>query len=297
MKRASFCAAVAVVALLSAGVGQAAAPTTTFTSGPASITRSTSATFVFSADDPAATFGCALDQAPFATCSSPQSLSGLSDGRHVFYVLASGSGGSEVAPVYWVWTVDRAPPAKPSGVRVSVGYGRLRLSWRLSDSTGATSAVVKRGTDAKQTAQTRVYEGSGSSYTDSHFRNAAFHRYEVVALDAAGNASAGVSIDVRASALLLAPRAGATTRSAPTMRWRGVVGASYYNMQLFRGGRKVLSAWPKQPRWRLAHRWTYGGHRQALERGAYTWYVWPAFGPRARAAYGQLLGQSSFRVS
>jgi hypothetical protein len=295
MKRALSCMAVAVAALLVVGVGQAAAPTTTISSGPPSVTSSASATFTFSADDPAATFGCALDQAPFANCTSPLSLDGLSDGRHVFYVLAAGSGGAETVPASWVWTVDSVPPAKPAGVHASVGYGRLQLLWRLGG-TGATSAIVLRGTDAKQAAQTRVYAGTGTSYTDSHFVNGAFHRYQVVALDAAGNASAGVTVDVPASALLLAPQKGATTHAAPTMRWRGVPGASYYNMQLFRGGRKVLSAWPQRPRWRLARHWTYGNRPQTLAKGSYTWYVWPAFGPRARAAYGQLLGQSSFRV-
>jgi hypothetical protein len=293
MKRTVFCAAVAVAALLLVGVGQAAAPTTTITSGPASITSSDSATFAFAADDPAATFGCALDQAAFANCSSPQSLNGLSDGRHVFYVVATGQGGTELVPASRVWTVDRVPPAKPAGVHASVGYGRLRLSWRLS--SGAVSAEVLRGTDAKQAAQTKVYAGARSSYTDTHFTNAAFHRYQVVATDAAGNVSGGVTVDVPASALLLAPREGARLRSAPTMHWRAVAGASYYNVQLFRSGRKVLSAWPKKPSWRLTHAWTYGG-RQRLVGGLYTWYVWPAFGPRTRGDYGKLLGQSSFRV-
>lgn len=296
MSRALLCLAAAAAALLVVGVGQAAAPTTTISSGPPGITNSASATFAFAANDPAATFGCALDQASFSTCTPPQTLTGLSDGRHVFYVLASGSGGDEATPAFRVWTVDRVPPAKPARVKAAISYGRLRLSWRLSGSTGATSAVVLRGTDAKQTAQTRVFSGAASGYTDPHFTNAAFHRYTVLAQDAAGNASAGVSLDVPASALLLAPRREATIRSAGTMRWRGVRGASYYNLQLFRGDRKVLSAWPQRPQWRLAQGWRYSGGRQTLKHGRYTWYVWPAFGPRVKAAYGQLLGQSSFRV-
>lgn len=33
-----------------------------------------------------------------------------------------------------------------------------------------------------------------------------------------------------------------------------------------------------------------------LRSGTYAWYVWPAFAPRSRTHYGNLLGQSGFRA-
>jgi len=57
-----------------------------------------------------------------------------------------------------------------------------------------------------------------------------------------------------------------------------------------------LSAWPVTPRLNLGRQWSYGGRRQALRPGLYTWYVWPGLGPRVRGIYGDLVGQSSFSV-
>jgi hypothetical protein len=71
---------------------------------------------------------------------------------------------------------------------------------------------------------------------------------------------------------------------------------SYYNVQLFRGGAKILSAWPVRARLALPARWTYRGKTYTLSPGAYTWAVWPGVGPRSEGRYGQLLGQSGFVV-
>ncbi len=71
-------------------------------------------------------------------------------------------------------------------------------------------------------------------------------------------------------------------------------GASYYNVQVFRGKRKILSTWPTKPRLRLRTRWHYGGQVQRLTAGTYRWYVWPGYGPRGRHRYGKLLGRRTF---
>ncbi len=70
-------------------------------------------------------------------------------------------------------------------------------------------------------------------------------------------------------------------------------GASYYNVQLIRGGR-ILSAWPKQAHFKLPRRWVYQGHHYRLRPGVYHWYVWPGFGRLARAHYGRMIGSSAF---
>jgi hypothetical protein len=72
--------------------------------------------------------------------------------------------------------------------------------------------------------------------------------------------------------------------------------ALYYNLQLYRGGRKVISVWPSHNRYALAQSWTYKKHRYRLTRGLYTWFVWPGVGPRAGGRYGKLLGKGSFLV-
>jgi hypothetical protein len=102
----------------------------------------------------------------------------------------------------------------------------------------------------------------------------------------------------RRRARLLSPAANATvrTRRPPLLRWMPVQRARYYNVQLFRGDRKVLSAWPARPRYQIKKRWTLRGTPQRLRRGRYRWYVWPGFGARPKARYGDLLGPRTFTV-
>ena len=57
--------------------------------------------------------------------------------------------------------------------------------------------------------------------------------------------------------------------------------ATYYNVQLFRNGKKILTAWPKSTSFRLARTWRFDGRTQTLSPGRYRWYVWPGFGARS----------------
>ena len=82
----------------------------------------------------------------------------------------------------------------------------------------------------------------------------------------------------------------------PLLAWAPVRGASYFNVQLWRAGRKLLSAWPERARLQLDRTWRYDGRLRRLEPGVYTWYVWPGLGPRSRARYGPMLGKSTFVV-
>jgi hypothetical protein len=83
---------------------------------------------------------------------------------------------------------------------------------------------------------------------------------------------------------------------APMLRWRSVKKARFYNVQLYRKGRKILSLWPSRTRLKLHRSWSYNGQTFRMIPGAYTWIVWPAFGPRTKPAYGSMLGQSTFRI-
>jgi hypothetical protein len=97
---------------------------------------------------------------------------------------------------------------------------------------------------------------------------------------------------------LLTPSSGAVLRAGhpPLLQWTPVQGARYYNVQLFRRGRKILSVWPKQARYQLKMRWTYRGEPRRLSPGKYRWLVWPGFGPRPKADYGRRIGPGTFEV-
>jgi len=100
-------------------------------------------------------------------------------------------------------------------------------------------------------------------------------------------------VDVTATGALLNPVPGARVSAPPFLVWAPVKGASYYNVQLVRGGR-ILSAWPKRARLKLPLSWVYKGHHYRLHRGVYQWYVWPGFGRLVAGRYGRRVGGSSF---
>jgi hypothetical protein len=76
----------------------------------------------------------------------------------------------------------------------------------------------------------------------------------------------------------------------PRLRWRPVAGAGYYNVQVFRGTRRVLNAWTRRPRLLV--------RRGVLEQGrSYVWTVFPGFGRPAAARYGLPVGRAAFQVT
>jgi hypothetical protein len=165
------------------------------------------------------------------------------------------------------------------------------LAW---DAPADAGRVEVTRSARRSTSAVRVYRGTGSSYTDSHLRNGVRYRYEVTVLDAAGNA-ATATVTAVPTAPLFQPVAGARVSAPPLLAWKAVPHATYYNVQLWRGG-KIFSAWPTATRLRLPRSWTYEGRRHRLTPGQYRWYVWPGFGARSGHRYGRLLGGSSFVV-
>ena len=278
-------------------------PDTTLDSAPPGDSNSASASFTFRSSEPGSTFVCSLDAGGFDGCSSPKSYSGLGDGEHTFRVEAvDAAGNADSSPVSYTWrisgvgpaTADHTPPGNVRGLRQRVGYGVLRLSWSRPPDADFDHIGIFVSTSARTPARVAVYQGSASAYTAKHFRNGFFYRYTIVSYDHASNASRGLSALVPASALLRVPADRARVRRPPRLLWKGTRGATFYNVQLYRGSQKVLSTWPRKSAVQLAARWTYGGHPFRWKSGSYRWYVWPAFGPRRRFHYGQLLGQASF---
>jgi hypothetical protein len=212
------------------------------------------------------------------------------------------AGNTDPAPPTYSWQVltqtppDTTPPGTVHEPTRSVGYRFLKLTWSLPNDTDFDHVEVKRSRTAKGAASAVVYEGNGSGYTDKRFRNGTYYRYEIQTFDHAGNASPGVRMVVPASALLRSPRNGAIVKVPPLLLWAGVPRATYYNVQVYRGSQKVLSAWPSRSRLRMRPRWVYQGRAFRMRKGAYRWWVWPGFGPRSKAAYGQLLGTGTFVV-
>jgi hypothetical protein len=271
------------------------APALEFTSAPPALSNSTTASFSFSADEPAS-FQCNLDDRGFEPCSAPASYAGLPEGGHAFAVRATDAAGN-VAAVFHAWTIDATPP-------------QTTLDSRPRARTAARSATFVFSANERGTFQCRLDTGSfapcGSPKTYARLKDGV-HRFMVRAIDAAGNADATPAASqwtigraatrTAAASALFAPAAGTRLTRPPLLRWRAVPRASYYNVQLYRGGRKVLTAWPSRTGLQLRMQWRFNGRVQRLKPGLYRWYVWPAYGRAADRRYGRLLGTSTFVVA
>jgi hypothetical protein len=194
---------------------------------------------------------------------------------------------------------DATPPSI-SGLTASGRDRRVALRWQSSQDGTSVEVVRIPGYGAERASV--VFAGPGSRFVDRQVDHSVRYEYRVRLADAAGNATSQTvaAVPSRAtSARLLFPAGNATvgTTRPPLLKWTRVRRARYYNVQLFRGPRKVLSAWPARPRYQIKPRWTHLGTRQRLRRGRYHWYVWPGFGARPKARYGALVGRRAFTVT
>jgi hypothetical protein len=91
-----------------------------------------------------------------------------------------------------------------------------------------------------------------------------------------------------------APGRGMATGAGQIVRWKPVRGASYYNLVLWRDGRRVLDLWPSSsyavvPKSRPLH--------GRLVVGRYLWFVYPGFGAKASRHYGTLAQSGTLVVA
>ena len=268
-------------------------PAVSLLSAPVALSNRRSAAFGFSADEPSS-FLCQLDGGASQPCNSPTSYLNLGDGSHTFAVKPTDAVGNTGPSSSYTWTIDATAPettlasAPRSRATTTSATFRFLANEPVTFECKLDGAAFARCTSPKSYSRLRKSR----------------HTFDVRATDAAGNIDvtpaahrwtiAAAPRTVKQTSALLAPQAGVRVQAPPLLRWRRVTGAVYYNVQLYRGQVKVLSAWPTRPRLQLRARWTYLGRQQKLSAGSYRWYVWPA---RSRDRYGRLLGQSTFIVT
>jgi hypothetical protein len=202
---------------------------------------------------------------------------------------------------------DSTPP-KITNVGVDWDDGSATLTWSASADT--KSVEIDRIPGPNGPGAGAVFTGLASSFEDKGLTNKVKYVYTITALDDAGN-KATESVTIIPAAKLYSPARGAAVTSPPLLGWRKVPGASYYNLQVYFGvagkalrrvaslnvsGRKVLTAWPVQPHYRMKKSWKFKGKTRKLAVGHYRWYVYPGLGKRSANKYGPLIGQSDFYV-
>jgi hypothetical protein len=199
--------------------------------------------------------------------------------------------GNTSAPVSFPMAFDATPPAL-SDVSAALTGTTAKLRWTPGADVASTSVARQDGTPLP------VAPGAREA-TDGPLAQGATYGWTVTVRDAAGNATsatASAAVPTAAAAGLAAAQARQRT-ARPTLRWKRVDDAKYYNLQLFRRTKKVLTTWPTRPRYTLARTWHYRGKKHRLAAGKYRWYVWAGFGPRARHRYGKLLAHGTLTVT
>jgi hypothetical protein len=136
---------------------------------------------------------------------------------------------------------------------------------------------------------TTIYKGLASS-TKVKLRAGQTGYLALFAYDRTGNVSlkpARTTIKL-AGLIPLRPLNGSTVRiAAPQLTWKAAKGTSYYNVQLFIKGKRVLTGWPSKASFRIP--------KGKLQPGTYVWYVWPAIkGKGSSPTFGKLIGRATF---
>jgi hypothetical protein len=187
---------------------------------------------------------------------------------------------------------DASPPllaALPSQTEV----GHTTLNWTTSADAAQTRIVRSPGIGTAPASE--VYAGPDHTFTDAGVTGGRTYTYTLTASDAAAN-TVTTAVDITAKP---APQASPATKNQPALprlRWRRIKTADYYNVQLFRGDRKILSVWPRHNRFQLKRSWTFRGSKRVLVAGSYHWYVWPGYGSRSRRRYGKLIAHRRFDI-
>ena len=193
--------------------------------------------------------------------------------------------------------VDRDAPGAPTKLAVieprskpSTSPIPLTLRWvNPAASDLARVVVILNLKRAPRSAAdgSLVYSGLRTS-TAFKLRPGTSGYVALYAYDRSGNVSRPARRTVSLAALIpLRPLTGSRVTSAPRLTWKATEGTAYYNVQVFRNGRRIVVGWPSQASYRLpAH---------LLEPGIYTWFVWPAIKhPGAAPTFGDLIGRATF---
>jgi len=225
-----------------------------------------------------------------AGCTS-RSYSGP-DGAAAKAVGSCRDNAGNVASSAFALKFDATAP-KLSKVKVTSRAGSDLVRW--TSTSPADTAVVERWARGS-TDEPVVFRGAASRFVDKKIRVGLEYVYAIQTTDQAGNASKRITVAGLPKILTLRPMPY-IPRAAPNpiLRWARTRGASYYHVQLFRGSKRILAAWPNRSQLALPSTWSWAGHVYRLRPGKYRWYAWAGLGRRSFARY-HAIGSARFIV-
>ena len=242
----------------------------------------------------AATAVDALDPSPDVDCA-PAPGSTFPRGTTVVECTATDWAGHTTEETFRVTVANTIAPATVANFSAKGENGRVRLRWSSPSDWDFARVVVSRAAHGKSNWRRVFRSSTARSFVDRDVTNDRLYDYRAVNFDIAGNRSPLVIRTARPSAFLV-PAWEAEVSGPPVLRWAAKRGARYYNVQLWRGNRKILSRWPTRARFALPSTWRFKGRRYTLEPGTYFAYAWPGIGPKSAGRYGKLIGSTKFVV-
>ena len=194
-------------------------------------------------------------------------------------------------------TADKVAPLAPTKLTVLQTRSRkatvmvpVTLRWQnpaAADLQRVVAVLNLRRQPRDRTDGTVIYSGLRPS-TAFKLRAGANGYVALFAVDRSGNVSKPARRTVSLASLIpLRPLTGSKVVAAPRLTWKATEGTAYYNVQVFRNGKRILTDWPSQASFTLP--------TTLLEPGTYTWFVWPALkGKGSSATFGDLIGRATF---
>ncbi|WP_373048428.1 hypothetical protein [Vulgatibacter sp.] len=157
-----------------------AGPVVSFDQQPPAHTNEDEAHLAFSCDE-ACTFLCNVDGAGFAACESPQTLTGLSEGVHLFEVRATDAAGNE-SERFVRWTVDFTPPTAAFTALPAPNRAAATFEFGCNVGGPCTFTCALDGEEPSPCASPAVRNGLAEGP----------HGFTAVPTDAAGNEGAAI---------------------------------------------------------------------------------------------------------
>jgi hypothetical protein len=199
-----------------------------------------------------------------------------------------------------VAVVDKTPPLAPTKLTVTRTKSKTKtavitftLHWVKPTAADLDHVIVvlnlKRAPVGPADGKT-VYHGLGTS-AKLKLRSGQNGYIAVYAVDHSGNYSLKPirKLVTLAGLIPLRPLSGSVVRlSSPELTWKATKGSTYYNVQVFRNGKRMLVGWPSKASYRIP--------AGKLKPGTYVWFVWPAVQHKGSTpTFGKLIGRATFR--
>jgi Bacterial Ig domain len=237
---------------------------------------------------------CGAFSATWSPVASPDTLAANTCAQYR-YRVSDQVGNEAVYSSASVVRFDTVAPGNVTRTSITAGDHVVTLRWTLPPDTDLATIRILRWRAGG--APTQVHLAKTLSFRDKGLFNGVKYSYRLLSRDRAGNQSAGVVLTASPkSAYLLTPRDGGVLTRPPLLDWRPRTSATYYNVQLWRNGVKILSRHPSLSQFRVRSSWRHEGRTYRFGAGRYRWLVWPGFGRPSAARFGRLMGYGDFRV-